>query len=211
VDASARPASSYGGLSHALPTRPCDGWQPIECPGAVLDQRATIPRALAPLPWRLGGATAHKHELTALLNLPHVALMPPWAACQGGRGLVAPARRVRGIPEAPAAVVGSTENGGNGGHRCGGGPPTNSLGPVAAAYRAPARFLTNGSRPPERVVSARSTACATTSSCCHAMPTPSGALGPSLPRSCGACCVSDCAGGVAACFLNTRATCQRTR
>ncbi len=61
---------------------------------------------------RLGrrkGALAHKRILNALPQLPHVSLMPRWATCQGRRGLVAPARLVRWIPDAPAAVAGYTE------------------------------------------------------------------------------------------------------
>jgi hypothetical protein len=89
---------------------------------------------------------AHRRVLTTLPGPPYVALLPPWAACQGALGLVVRARRARWRPDAPAAGGDSTANGANVVHRPGGGPPTPGLGPVAAGCLTPSPCAANCSR-----------------------------------------------------------------
>lgn len=164
-----------------------------------------------PLPPRRWRGSAHRRVLTALFQSPHAFVMPPFAVCQAVHRHAVAARLAAWIPDGLDAVAGYRESGANGGDTPGGAPPTSCPAPAAVGYPARGRSPASCSPPPARGPWWRATRCAARSWCFHATPTQSRAPGPSLPHSCGACCVSDSAAAVASFFLNTSSTCQRTR
>ena len=122
--------------------------------------------------------------------VPYAFFKPPFAVCPGVHQLAVPARFAPRIPDVPDVVDDCIESGANEGGTPGDGPPTTCPAPAAAASPVPARSTTNHSPRRSRGTRWHTTEPAATSSCFPARPRQSGAPGPSLRHSCGACCGS---------------------